>query len=380
MRSWTGIEAKESCRRLLDLFLVSVLLDAGAGSRWGYKAKNGRTYKRSEGLAVASLEMFESGMFSSEVSQPCRVDGPALKQLTPEHMRTGLQVSATNPMDGLEGRTQLLIRLGQAMDNQTFFGEDGRPGNMLGRTTSSDKGQSANNTPDYLLAHPTTHDSSALIVPIPTLWTVIMDGLGPIWPTTRTQIQGRSLGDAWPCSVLDASSDQPWAHIVPFHKLSQWLTYSLMVPMQKLMKVHFAGAELMTGLAEYRNGGLLMDTGLLVLRSEDAKRGLALYQQNAQIEGQPNTEVVPMFTPDDDVVVEWRAVTVGFLDELLPEVNKMLGLQGNNKLNLAQMLEAGTWKVSQKLAYGRCVCKTDEYIRVDGRLQRSRDQSRGDHR
>ena len=30
MRSWTGIEAKESCRRLLDLFVVSVLLDAGA--------------------------------------------------------------------------------------------------------------------------------------------------------------------------------------------------------------------------------------------------------------------------------------------------------------------------------------------------------------
>lgn len=175
-----------------------------------------------------------------------------------------------------------------------------------------------------------------------------MDGLAPIWPTTRTQIAGRSLGDAWPCSVLDtaSSAEQQWQHIVPFHKLSQWLTYSLMVPMQKLMKVHFAGAELMTGLAEYRNGGLLMDTGLLVLRAEDAKRGLALYQQNAQIEGQPNTEVVPMFTPDDDVVVEWRAVTVGFLDELLPEVNKMLGLQGVKRLNLAQMLEAGTWKVS----------------------------------
>ena len=172
-----------------------------------------------------------------------------------------------------------------------------------------------------------------------------MEGLGPIWPATRTQINGQSLGDAWPCSVLGTGSDHGWQHIVAFHKLSQWLTYSLMVPMQKLLKVHFAGSELLTGLAEYRNGGLLMDMGLIVLRTEDAKRGLALYQQNAQIEGQPNTEVVPMFTPDDDVVVEWRAVTVGFLDELLPQVNKLLGLTGKSKLNLAQMLEAGTWKV-----------------------------------
>lgn len=52
-----------------------------------------------------------------------------------------------------------------------------------------------------------------------------------------------------------------------------------------------------------------------------------------------------MFTADDDVIVEWRAVTVGLLDELLVEVNSLLGLNGSNKLNLAQMLEAGSWKV-----------------------------------
>jgi len=203
----------------------------------------------------------------------------------------------------------------------------------------------ANHRIDYLLAHPDTRTVTSPVITIPTLWSVVMEGLGPIWPATRTKINGQSLGDAWPCSVLNAGPDHGWQHIVAFHKLSQWLTYSLMVPMQKLLKVHFAGSELLTGLAEYRNGGLLMDMGLIVLRTEDAKRGLALYQQNAQIEGQPNTEVVPMFTPDDDVVVEWRAVTVGFLDELLPQVNKLLGLTGKSKLNLAQMLEAGTWKV-----------------------------------
>ena len=119
-----------------------------------------------------------------------------------------------------------------------------------------------------------------------------------------------------------------------------------MVPMTRLLHVHFAGAELLTGLPEYRNGGLFIDVGLLTLKPEDAKRGLAQYQRNAEQKGQPSMEVVPMFTADDDVIVEWRAVTVGLLDDLLVEVNQLLRLSGSDKLSLAQMLEAGSWKVT----------------------------------
>ena len=55
------MDSTEKCRRLIDLFLVSVLLDAGAGTRWSYKStENGRIYRRSEGIAVASLEMFKT--------------------------------------------------------------------------------------------------------------------------------------------------------------------------------------------------------------------------------------------------------------------------------------------------------------------------------
>ena len=118
-----------------------------------------------------------------------------------------------------------------------------------------------------------------------------------------------------------------------------------MVPMSKLMNIHFAGADLLTGLPEYRNGGLLIDMGLLTLKEEDLQRGLNAYRENAQIRGQPNVEVVPLFSADDDVVVEWRAVTVGFLDDLLDEVNAQLGLVGDDHISLAQMLEAGSWKV-----------------------------------
>ncbi len=88
-----------------------------------------------------------------------------------------------------------------------------------------------------------------------------------------------------------------------------------------------------------------MDTGFLTLKEKDRQRGIEAYMRNAMVKGQPNMEVVPLFTADDDVIVEWRAVTVGLLDDLLPEVNRQLGLQGADKLSLAQMLEAGSWKV-----------------------------------
>lgn len=140
---------------------------------------------------------------------------------------------------------------------------------------------------------------------------------------------------------------------MPFHKLTQWLCYSLMVPMTRLLHVQFAGSELLTGLAEYRNGGVLVDLGFLQLRPADAKRGLETWQQNSQIEGQSKEEAVPSFEASDDVVVEWRAVTVGMLDTLLAEVNELLGLtgkEGKQPLSLAQMLEAGTWKLGRELA------------------------------
>ena len=134
MDSWpASVDSQERCRRIIDLFLVSVLLDAGAGTKWSYKSKeNGKIYRRSEGLAVASLEMFKDGIFSSDPAQPHKVDSAGLKTLTVEKMARGLQINEHNPIAGLEGRTGLLVRLADALDNQALFGADARPGNMLG--------------------------------------------------------------------------------------------------------------------------------------------------------------------------------------------------------------------------------------------------------
>ncbi|KAG8529687.1 uncharacterized protein KY384_005168 [Bacidia gigantensis] len=342
LSSWPStIDAQERTRRLLDLFLVSVLLDAGAGTRWTYKSKeSGKTYRRSEGLAIASLEMFKAGYFSSDSAQPCQVDSAGLKLLTLSQLARGLQATPdTNPLAGLEGRAGLMTRLGDALaQNPSYFGAKGRPGHML----------------DHLLSHPTTTAHSVPVITVPTLWSVLINGLATVWPTTgpgRTIIDGVGLGDAWPCNSMPASPPGlPWENIVPLHKLTQWLCYSLMTPMQKVMKVHFAGTDLLTGLPEYRNGGLLVDTGLLTLKDGDMDRGLRKFRERAATKGQPSMEVVPLFETNDDAVVEWRAVTVGFLDDLLVEVNGILGLSGERKLSLAQMLEAGSWKGGRELA------------------------------
>lgn len=136
LQSWPSrIDAQERTRRLIDLFVVSVLLDAGAGTKWSYRSKeSGKVYSRSEGLAVASLEMFKSGLFSSDPTEPCQVDGAGLQRVTVEKLAKGMQHSDQNSLAGIEGRAGLLVRLADALNNQDFFGVDARPGNMLGES------------------------------------------------------------------------------------------------------------------------------------------------------------------------------------------------------------------------------------------------------
>lgn len=292
--------------------------------------------------------MFKTGMFSGDQSQPFRVDADGLKRLTVEVLGRGLQVSRQNPVAGLEGRASLLIRLAGALRGSAeFFGGDARPGNMLGKSSLSYfSNHHIDRAKDYFLSHPATSMSSVPVVSLTTLWHVLMDGLAPIWPPSRTQVDSVSLGDSWPLSSMPQSPPaKPWETIVPFHKLTQWLCYSLMQPMSAVMKIHFAHAELMTGLPEYRNGGLFVDMDVLTLKTEEYDEGIARFKVEAGENRISGVEVVPTFEASDDVIVEWRAVTVGLLDLLLLEVNKKLGLKGSSGLTLPQLLEAGSWKV-----------------------------------
>ena len=117
---------------------------------------------------------------------------------------------------------------------------------------------------------------------------------------------------------------------MPFHKLTQWLTYSLVEPLGE-GGVAVDGLEELTGLAEYRNGGLFVDMGVLELRDRAA------------------TERV--HRSGDELVVEWRALTVTLLDELAPRTRALLGQTAANME--PGTLEALTWAAGREVAYER---------------------------
>jgi len=149
-----------------------------------------------------------------------------------------------------------------------------------------------------------------------------------IWPA-ENYVGDIPLGDCWRHEAVRGEGlTDGW---VPFHKLSQWLTYSLLEPVA-WSGVQVRGIDALTALPEYRNGGLLLDTGVLKLRDE------SLAQQT--------------WKPGDELVVEWRAMTVSLLDELATEVRKQMHLDAA-RLPLACVLEGGTWAAGRALAQER---------------------------
>jgi hypothetical protein len=289
-------------RTQIDLALVSVLLDAGAGAAWRYhEADSGQDFSRSEGLGVASFHAFTAGLFSSDPAQPLRVDAAGLAALTAEALGAAFQVGEGNPLVGLEGRTAVLRRLGLAMrEHASTYGPLGRPGALFDA-----------------LRGPTVEAHHIL--------TALLDTLSGIWPA-QNAIGGIAVGDCWPHpAVRGAGLTAGW---MPFHKLSQWLTYSLLEPFE-WAGVPVTGLDALTGLPEYRNGGLLIDAGVL--------RPL------------PADHATRQWKAGDAFIVEWRALTVALLDELAPQVRAALGL-APQQLPLACVLEGGTWAAGRLLA------------------------------
>ncbi|GAA5894364.1 hypothetical protein JCM8208_006213 [Rhodotorula glutinis] len=337
-----AVDPLEKARRLVDLMVTSVLLDAGAGNDWKFAPKDGGDkIGRSEGLAVGSLEMFEAGMFSGDESQRCRVDAVGLSKITPEEISKALQVSDSNPMTGIDGRAQLLVRLGSVLSdpsNAAYFTQKGssRPGHLV----------------DYLLAHSTSQAIPSAVlgnkvaVQMDTLWDIIISGLSGVWPAARSKIDGVSLGDVWPVEcVAKQDGVEKFGDLVSFHKLSQWLTYSLIEVMETLLAWQFVGKEQMTGLPEYRNGGLLIDFDLLVPNIPAMLTSFSLPVPSSPSE-YPTLLELPPFDASHSAMVEMRSVTICMLDRIRSGINARLGVE----LSLPQVLESSTWKGGREIA------------------------------
>ena len=279
-----GMEARSRVESALELAIVSVLLDAGAGGDWRYCDRVGKQWSRSEGLAIASFDAFERGDFGG-VKQ---VTGQGLRKLTMHQLAEIFQVSDNNPIVGLEGRWQLLQRLGNLLG-------DRRLATLL----------------DELLSNQISCVSASELLAI------VLQQLSEIW-IDGLQIDGINVGDV----------GQHSSGLVPLHKLSQWLTYSLMEP---LIEFGLAMIDLdaLTGLAEYRNGGLFIDFGVLVLRD-------------------PVLATTPHL-PTSDLIVEWRACTIALLDRLAEQIRDRLHLDAQ-RLPLVKILQGGTWSAGREIA------------------------------
>ena len=373
----SGRSAADVARARFDLTVVSVLLDAGAGPSWHYVehrklpsaalpqaapdellamldqsarrtappsalaaapdaaaalaeaspdqpsaadpalAQSG-TYSRSEGLGVASFRAFMAGAFSSKSGEPWRADATALRQVDATALRAMFQSSNSNPMVGMEGRAALLSRMGTVLQNEAqLSGHEARPGLIYDRLTAN--------------GVRTTVSASQVLGEV-------LRTLSGIWPS-GSKVQGLPAGDVWPHrwagaavgaagGIDGAASDRTTDGWVPFHKLSQWMSYSLLEPLQ-WAGVQVTGLDALTGLPEYRNGGLLIDAGVIVPR-------------NARL-------LARTWKLQDEFIIEWRALTVVLLDELAVRVRQRLGRTAE-QLPLACILEGGTWAAGREIA------------------------------
>lgn len=294
---WGDDDAK--ARAEFDLIITSVLLDAGTGPVWRYcDAITDIEAARSEGLALASLRVFEWGAFSADWQDHLRADAEALARFDSKSLADAFQVSQQNPLAGIEGRARLLNRLGQTVDAYPYLfalHDAPRPGGLY----------------DVLKARAI---NGVLAAPI--ILEVLLEALGPIWEN-RPTLDGLPLGDCWP---------HPQLGYVPLHKLSQWLAYSLIEPLEAA-GVRVPDIDGLTGLAEYRNGGLFIDAGVLVPKADTARA----------------------YNVSDPAVVAWRSLTVALLDSIAPMVRERLGVSAD-RFPLARVLEGGTWAAGREIA------------------------------
>ena len=232
-----------------DLAIVSVLLDAGAGPAWRYQRCRHRPHPdplRRAGHRLA-CGMFEAGAFSAEPDDPLA------------RRRRGPDLARPPPTWPTASRSRTRQSAGRARGPRRPAAPTRRRPVWPQPDLFALERRAATRRPvRRLLAAADEHGR----LPAPAILEVLLEALGPIW-RDRLTLGGVDLGDCWrhPAIKRDDATDG----LVPIHKLSQWLSYSLIEPLQTA-GVEVTDLDGLTGLAEYRNGGLFMDLGVLTLK------------------------------------------------------------------------------------------------------------------
>ena len=278
-----------------------------------------------EGLAVATLRAFMAGAFSAHADDPLRADAKALAMIDPAALRAIFQARPSNPLVGLEGRAALLARLGQVLlADSAQSGLSARPcllyERMSGSSTNTDTGTVTDTDTDTSTVTASVTASALL--------QEILRSLGPIW-ASGSRVLGLPAGDVWQhlwagagtgVGTGSSSQDAATGGAVPFHQSAQTLVVALVEPLQAA-GLHVSGIDALTGLPGPANGSLFIDAGVIVPRQASS--------------------LTRTWKPGDELVVEWRALTVMLLDELAALLRTRLAKTAA-ELPLAPLLQAIT--------------------------------------
>ena len=354
-----GRSQVEVARVHVDMIIVNCLLGGGAGANWIYAesaaisaaalpqaapedllalldqaaakrpapatdgdapqplAAPAATYRHTEGLAVASFRAFMAGAFSSQAGDPQRADATALRHVDAAALRAIFQSSPSNPVVGLDARAAMLARLGHALQDEAArdvargLPAQARPALLFDRITGY--GARTEVSATEVLDH-------------------VLRVFSPVWPP-GSKVQGLPAGDVWPhlwagSAIAGHQQDRTTDGWVPFHQLAQWITCSLLEPLS-WAGVRVTNLNALTALPNARNAGLLIDAGVIVPRDP---RLLAR-----------------TWKPQDELVIEWRALAVVLLDELAVLVRQRLGLT-EEQLPMPCFMEGGSDAAGRELA------------------------------
>ena len=225
---------------MIDLAVVSVLLDAGAGPDWRYvEAGHGQRSPDPRGWAWRACTPSAPGCSPATRREPLQVDAAGLRRLTADRLAEAFQVARAIRWWAWTAAWRCCA--GSAMRWPRGPGV----GAVAGQAACFDRHGDRS-------AGRRRHDILSQLVGVAVGYLV---GGQHYWRSAARRLlapprrSGPGLTRGW----------------MPFHKLSQWLTYSLLEPFE-WAGVTVTGLDALTGLPEYRNGGLLLDTGVLRLR------------------------------------------------------------------------------------------------------------------
>jgi GTP cyclohydrolase II len=312
----------EKLRRSTELIIISCLLDAGAGDNWKYYSiKTNEFHKRSEGLGLCTLQMYEDGLFSSDPANPYMVNAYGLKNLSLQKFMNYFQINDNNDLIGITNRYSIIKKLSLILESNTdYYGyESPRLGNIV----------------DFINLNYNITESG---IKDHLIYDILVKSLKHIWENENSFV--KLPGDIWIHPDFKDPSNMYADHFF-FNKILQWINFSVIDYYEKFTNIEIIQTDILLPLSEYRNGGLLIDENIISLKNSLNPK----CDCDCCIPTQNNT-LDKKLKANSPIIIEWRAITINLLKKLFIKIKPIF-----KNLTISQFLENGSWIAGRKIAY-----------------------------